>query len=51
MASQLPADELMPPTQVRQARYGSYRLIDWLTATGFLVVSLAIAFAANRNLL
>jgi len=51
MVAQLPADELTPPTQVRQARYGSYRLIDWLTATGFLVAGLAIAFAVNRNLL
>ena len=50
LVGQPPADELEPPTQVGQARYGTYRLIDWLTATGFLVASLAIAFVVHRNL-
>ena len=28
----------------------SYRLIDWLTAIGFLITSVAIAFALDRTL-
>jgi len=32
-------------------RRRAYRLIDWLTAIGFLVAGMAIAFALNPNLL
>ena len=28
----------------------SYRLVDWLTAIGFLIISVAIAFALDRTL-
>ena len=50
LVGQLPADAFTPTSQLGKARYGSYRLIDWLTATGLLVASLASVFAVNRNL-
>jgi hypothetical protein len=48
-ARELPADHVAMPRDSWQSQARSYRLFDWLTAIGFLVASLAIAFALNRN--
>jgi hypothetical protein len=45
-----PAHELPQPRQLSKSGYGSYRLIDWLSAMGLLAASFAIAFGLNRNL-
>ena len=45
-----PAHELAQLRQLSKSGYGSYRLIDWLSAMGLLAASFAIAFGLNRNL-